>query len=108
MNATDEMETGKRYRYTVEGIAEDGWTLRISNSYCLTTMPLLAGDLEQLNDPLPTTPGSVVSYHGELLMRVESETGYVWAKPKGNSDAYWGDSELAGATVLFDAGAVPQ
>jgi len=98
---------GKRYRWTVDGVgAHNGQALQLSDGTTVWNHVFVAnGTLEALPDPLPSTPGSVVRYRGELLIRVESDTSYAWAKPKGNSDAYWGDSELAGATVLFDAGA---
>ena len=101
-----ELIPGKRYRVVFEGTADYyGGVSIAADARLLRSDVDLATTVELLPDPLPTTPGSVIQYNGELLMRVESATSYVWGRPKAHSDAYWGDSELEGATVLFDAGA---
>lgn len=59
--------------------------------------------------PLPTTPGSVVDKDGAVYGLSDDEDDIPWRRLGGNegpSYAEWvGTNVLAGATVLFDAGA---
>jgi hypothetical protein len=63
--------------------------------------------LELLPDSLPTTPGSVIhlSGHGVLMRRYPADASssqLPWMDSEGNA---YSDNTVAGADVLFDAGA---
>jgi hypothetical protein len=70
------------------------------------------GEFEPIAEPLPTTPASVVELEGRPYVRVTegdsafADPGMVW-RPVDSSrtTARRTDAQMAGARVLFDAGA---
>lgn len=96
---------GKRYRWTVEGVANQRQFFVFADDIePLAPNELAHGALELLLDPLPTTPGSVVMHDGKVYARADQVAREHWFCV---SDAYgwFDDATLAGATILFDAGA---
>lgn len=105
------LELGKQYRWTIEGTAVERPLIRLVLE--LTDghhIPLPSvGKIDKLPDPLPTTPGSVISVNGFVYARTGEDTnGKHWAGLVGSdrggaySDAEFADADV---TVKFDAGA---
>jgi len=93
-----ELIPGKRYRYTVEGKAGSDGVLYAGNAVYYVRP---GGVVEELPDPLPTTPGSVVRDDiGDLF--IVGDDG-MWYSP-GKAGDYIEDEFAHPVTVLFDAG----
>ena len=101
-----ELIPGKRYRVTIEGVADESRYLQDAEGKSLTYVhhfPLQGVVVELLPDPLPTTPGSVIRKDGETFLRRDSSRlTFPWTNADG--DVY-SDGDVQDATVLFDAGA---
>ena len=99
---------GKRYRWTVEGVASSGGrALNLGDGGVVSTSFLSnVGTLELIPDPLPTTPGSVVTLRGALYGRTTRRGEHHWiGLGASGTPVLFSNNDLAGATVLFDAGA---
>jgi hypothetical protein len=98
---------GKRYRFSyevrVDAVGDaviEGTSRRLGDSL------MQEATVEQLPDPLPTTPGSVI-VHDLIGVAMYSQPDddsldYPWVDSHGD---FHKSTEVTGATVLFDAGA---
>ena len=105
---------GKRYRVTFEGPADHTAAgevgVRYGDRWFLYPPHIAAAvSVEELPDPLPTTPGALVRYQGDLFVFVPDgeDDSLPWrrARPAVGEESQWASAlDLQGPTVEYIPG----